>query len=129
MLSSDNSRRFRYTSIGVVFGVNHIGIELTTGSAVSAQKYLSSLSFKAFNSSSSAVSISGEVRCPSATLLTNDALTFNLRATLAYTPLKSEMMSAALAGRREVIFRHVSVGGRSVQTISAQCGDLQNDRS
>jgi hypothetical protein len=59
--------------------------------------YLFNLSFKAFSSSRNASSISGEVRCPSATLLTKDALTFNLRAILAYTPLKSEIMFAAVS--------------------------------
>jgi hypothetical protein len=48
--------------------------------------------FNILSSSHSASSISEDFRDPVATLLTKEGLTFNLLATLAYTPAKADMI-------------------------------------
>jgi len=55
-------------------------------------QYVAKSFFKILNSSRSASSICDDFRDPLATLLTNDGLTFNLLAILAYTPAKADMI-------------------------------------
>jgi hypothetical protein len=70
-----------------------------------------------------------DVRCPSATLLTIDALTFNLRATRAYTPLKSQMISVYLVRDSRFILEilaRTNVPAQSVWLNSGLFDELPN---
>ena len=55
-------------------------------------QYVARSFFNILNSLRSAPSICDDFRDPLATLLTNEGLTFNLVAILAYTPAKADMI-------------------------------------
>jgi hypothetical protein len=55
-------------------------------------QYVARSFFNILNSLRSASSICEDFRDPLATLLTNEGLTFNLLAILAYTPAKADMI-------------------------------------